>query len=327
MQTMEKHDGKPWKVLGLYLVIEFVIAYLLYHESITVIEAIISMFIVLLLASQSIVVLEPNEEGVYIFINKFTKKFTSKGGIKGKIPFLQQITKFEMGMFSIKVKYENLTLDRGDNISGHVILTVDLKYSFIETLYGITGRNLNREVIIKKCTELLEERVPSDMALALEKYAQEEGKDSIDEGSEFEIIIKTKKYREILKKFLSRYIFDNDEEYEEGMAEEDRWRDCFGLELKKVEIPTPVITGELYDNFRKTEATKGGQKLATELAKEFGVYFKQYVDDYKTQTDSTHLDGGILAQLRSEALKLFGAEKGIDVRMYDGLNNQNTIIT
>ncbi len=314
-ETSEK-DGAPWTVLGICLGLVILLGINLLQNFSFITLAL--MLLPMAYAYYAIEILEPNEIGGYILREKITGEFTTQGGIKAKIPFLERIAKFEVGMFVMEVEYNNLTLNRGDNVSGKVLLTLDISKKYFNILYGITDGNFNREVIKQKTLEKFKESVPAKMATALERYSNIHGINSIDEGKEFEKIVKKEEFAKILQKVLARY----DETQEEGY----RWNDCFGLELKKVEIPTPTITGGLYETYRKKEESKEAKPLATEKAKGFGMYFKQYVTDYKKLTKDLNPEKETLSKLRDEAIKLYQQQEGADVRYYDGLSGSNIMV-
>lgn len=309
-------DGAPWTVLSLCLGLVILLGMTLLQNFSFI--TLILMLLPMAYAYYAIEILEPNEIGGYILLEKITGKFTTQGGIKAKVPFSERIVRFEVGMFVMEVEYSNLTLNRGDNVSGKVLLTLDISKKYFKILYGITDGNFNREVIKQKTLEKFKESVPAKMAIALERYAKINGTSSIDEGKEFEEIVKKEEFAKVLQQVLARY----DENQEEG----SRWNDCFGLELKKVEIPTPTITGELYETYRKKEASIQAQSLATEKAKGFGVYFTQYVEDYKKSTLDLDPNKETLSKLRDEAIKLYQQQEGADVRYYDGISGSNVIV-
>ncbi len=251
--------------------------------------------------------LKPEERGNYTWMGKFTPKYTPQGGFVFKIPFIQKIKRYDVGMFVINVPYENLTMILTDNAKGITQLTVQISEEYFETLYKVTDGKLDRETIKQKCGEKFKETVPLKLSTAVSIL-------DIQEGYIFEEATKdpNKSLALILEYLLETHT--------------DGSKDCFGLELLATEIPTPDITGEVYEARKKTKRSESSVDLAKAEFKEFGTFLEEYLTNERKNLGmlkDAPFPKEEYQKLKAEATLLFNRSKGNNPQYFVGLDGEN----
>ncbi|MCC6323635.1 YrzE family protein [Candidatus Nomurabacteria bacterium] len=320
-----KTDGGFWNIFFYALtMVSFAILALYFGglNALTVIIAILAIGAVSFFALGA-EVLEPNEIGVYKYLDRFPVenmdrlKFTQKGGYVWRNPVTEKIVRFQTGLFTLDIEYDDLTMLNGDNAKGKVQLTLEIQIEYFWTLYEITGGSFDRPTIEEKVKKKLAETVPSRLGMAITSYDTE-----ITDGYQFEEATKDKgkKLSLLLKKLLTTH-------HDEHGNVDPAKTDCFGLGLKSVEIPTPIITGTGYNTYKATKTSQSSQKLSEAYAAEYNTLLNSLIKKYKSDLGMSETDKitpGAYSEIRKEAERLLAQSKGNNPNYHEGLGGSKT---
>lgn len=299
-------DGNLSLITSITALIITILSVCMFTTNVHFLIIVIPLIIVSVIYYLGLTSLNGNQQAVFMRMDKLTDRITGIGGWLFVWPWIEKLQIYEVGPFTLDIKYKDLTLFNLDNAEGTVQLTLQVNHEYFRKIYEITGDPFSRESMIHAVEHKLTDSVPAKLAIA----AKEAG---IKKGAEFEEQTKDKKSK------LNANLIE--------LLKDDSGGSCYGLELVKIEIPTPTMTGLAYNIERETQQEIGRQTLAKEKGRSWQIFLQSEILAYKKQIGKKETDNLTEDQLMyvvSLAERLYNDKT--NVQYHQGLGNSQPII-